>query len=84
MSIPCSSVDHRRAYTKLLHKRSISQTDCAVAQRILSVRVSVGTLPTRLVVDTKDHEAVIGDCVNEVLTTHLDRVDGEGGRGEGE
>jgi len=57
-----------------LHQRGIAETAGAVGKRVADAEIS--TLTTFLVIDTKDHKALVGDGVNEVLALHDNRVGG--------
>lgn len=55
-----------------LHQCGIAKTAGGVCKRIANRKISA--LATFLVVDTEDHEALVGDSVNEVLALDNNRV----------
>jgi hypothetical protein len=61
--------------TQSLHEHSISQTDISVRKHVLALSRLVRSLTSRLVVDTNDHQPLVGDRVDKVLTADLDWVD---------
>ena len=63
-----------------LHQCGIAKTAGGVGKRVANAEISA--LAAFLVVDTEDHEALVGDRVNEVLTLDNNRVGGSEGRGE--
>jgi len=63
-----------------LHQRSIAKTASGVGKRIANAEV--GALAAFLVVDTEDHETLVGDRVNEVLALNNNRVGGSDSRRE--
>lgn len=66
------------AYPQFLYEHSIAQTDVRVRKHILALTGLVRSLASRLVVNTNNHQSLVGDCVNEVLAADLDGVDGIG------
>ena len=63
-----------------LHQRGIAKTAGGVGKRVANAEISA--LAAFLVVDTKDHEALVGDRVNEVLALDNNGVGGSDRRGE--
>lgn len=57
-----------------LHEGSIAEADGGVCERVRLAEISAST--ALLVVDTKDHEALVGHRVNEVLALDDNRVGG--------
>ena len=55
-----------------LHQRGIAKTAGGVGERVANAEI--GALAAFLVVDTEDHEALVGDRVNEVLALDNNRV----------
>lgn len=64
--------------TTHLHQSGVAKAASRIGERISDTEV--GALTSFLVVDTKDHEALIGDRVNEVLAFYDNGV-GSGDRG---
>ena len=64
--------------TKLLEHDGIAQTDFLVRQGVTTLLRLVACLAAGLVVNTDDHEALLGNGVEQVLALDLDRVDGDG------
>ena len=69
--------DLRHTY---LHQGGIAKTAGGVGQRVANAEISA--LTAFLVVDTEDHEALVGDGVNEVLALDNNRVGSSDGRRE--
>lgn len=65
-------------YTEALDHSRVSQADVGVGEHVLALVRLVGGLSTRLVINANDHEPLVGDRIDEVLASHLDRVDGMG------
>jgi len=63
-----------------LHQCGITKTTSGVGERVADAEVSA--LATFLVVDTKDHEALVGDGVDKVLALYNNRVGGSNSRRE--
>lgn len=59
-------------HAQVLHEGSVAKAFCGVAERVGLVEVCA--LAERLVVDAQDHEALVGDGVDEVLALCDDRV----------
>jgi hypothetical protein len=73
---PCR-FDLRYAY---LHQCGIAKTAGSVGERIADAEISA--LAAFLVVDTKDHEALVGNRVDKVLALYDDRVGSSDSRRE--
>lgn len=69
-------------YTQLLHDHSITETHVCVGEGILTILWLVSGLTSRLIVNTNNHQPLVCDRVDKVLTANLDRVDGVGDAGE--
>lgn len=67
-------VDSKRVHTQLLHEDGIAQTDVGIGEGIFAVLGLVCALTSRLVVDTNDHQALVGDSVNKVAAANFNRV----------
>ena len=66
------------SYTQLLHNHSIAKTHVRVGEGILTLCRLVSGLTSRLIVNANDHQPLVCDGVDKVLTADLDRVDGVG------
>lgn len=69
-------VDTDRVHTQLLHKGSISQTDIGICESVLAVRGLVRSLTSRLVVNTNNHQSLVRDGVDKVLSADFHWMDG--------
>ena len=69
-------VDTNSVHPQLLHEDSIAQTDVGICERILAVCGLVCALTSGLVVNTNNHQPVVGDGIDKVLAAHFDWVDG--------
>lgn len=63
-------------YTEFLDQHSVAQTDIGIREHILAFIGLVRSLASRLVVDTNDHQTLVRDRVDKVLSANLDRVHG--------
>lgn len=75
-AIVCATLHY--TYTQLLHNHGVTKTHICVCEGILLLSGLVSGLTSRLVVNTNNHQPLVGDGVDEVLAADLNGVNGMG------